>query len=85
VLRLATFWSYAVSEGKRTSRFAAIAAEPFTKEMGHAAAKLDAEAKQAVRVIPFPDLLIGTTALHFDYPVATWNLRHFLMIPASKF
>ena len=39
--------------------FAAIPVEPFTKEMDQAAAKLDAEAKQAGRVIPFPDLLIG--------------------------
>ena len=55
--------------------------EPFTKEMGQAAAKLDAEAKQAGRVIPFPDLLIGATAVHFDYGVGTRNLRHFQMIP----
>ena len=61
--------------------FAAIPVEPFTKEMGQAAAKLDAEAKQAGRVIPFPDLLIGATAVHFDYGVGTRNLRHFQMIP----
>ena len=61
--------------------FAAIPVEPFTKEMGQVAAKVDAEAKKAGRVIPFPDLLIGITALHFDYEVGTRNLRHFQMIP----
>lgn len=64
--------------------FAAIPVEPFTKEMGQAAAKVDAEAKHAERVIPFPDLLIGATALHLDYAVATPNLRHFGMIPGLQ-
>jgi tRNA(fMet)-specific endonuclease VapC len=66
------------------SVFAAIPVESFTKEMGQAAAKLDAEAKQAGRVIPFPDLLIGVTALYFDYGVGTRNLRHFQMIPGLQ-
>jgi tRNA(fMet)-specific endonuclease VapC len=38
--------------------FASIAVEPFTKEMAQAAAKIDADAKQAGLVIPFADLLI---------------------------
>jgi len=29
----------------------------------------------------FEDLLIGTTALHLDYSVATFNVRHFRQIP----
>jgi tRNA(fMet)-specific endonuclease VapC len=61
--------------------FAAIPVEPFTKEMAQAAAKIDADAKQNGRMIPFPDLLIGATALHFGYAVGTGNLRHFRMIP----
>jgi tRNA(fMet)-specific endonuclease VapC len=61
--------------------FAAIPVEAFTKEMAQSAAKIDADAKQCGRVIPFPDLLIGVTALHFDYAVGTRNLRHFRMIP----
>jgi predicted nucleic acid-binding protein len=61
--------------------FAAIPVEPFTKEMAQAAAKIDADAKQTGRAIPFPDLLIGATALHFGYAVGTRNLRHFRMIP----
>jgi predicted nucleic acid-binding protein len=61
--------------------FAAIPVEPLTREIAQLAAKIDAEAKQAGRVIPFPDLLIGVTALHFGYAVGTRNLRHFQMIP----
>ena len=49
--------------------------------MAQVAAKIDAEARQAGRTIPFSDLLIGSTALHFGYRVGTRNLRHFQMIP----
>ena len=45
--------------------FAAIAVEPFTRGMAQLAAKIDAESKRAGHVIPFPDLLICATALHF--------------------
>ena len=61
--------------------FAAIPVEPFTKEMAQIAAKIDAEGKQTGRVIPFPDLLIGATALYLGYAVGTRNLRHFRTIP----
>jgi tRNA(fMet)-specific endonuclease VapC len=61
--------------------FAAIPTEPFTKEMGQLAAKIDADAKRTGLVIPLEDLLIGSTALHFGYGVGTRNLRHFRMIP----
>jgi tRNA(fMet)-specific endonuclease VapC len=64
--------------------FAAIPVEPFTRKMAQAAARIDANAKQAGLVIPFPDLLIGTTALYFGYAVGTRNLRHFRMIPGLK-
>jgi predicted nucleic acid-binding protein len=61
--------------------FAAIPVESFSKEMAQIAAKVDADARMAGKVIPFPDLLIGATALHFGYTVGTRNLRHFRMIP----
>ena len=51
------------------------------KRDGQLAAKIDTEAKQTGLVIPFEDLLIGVTALHFGYGVCTRNLRHFRMIP----
>ena len=61
--------------------FAAVPVEAFTMEMAQAAAKIDAAGRQTGRAIPFPDLLIGSTALHFGYAVGTRNLRHFRMIP----
>ncbi|MBI3208793.1 MAG: PIN domain-containing protein [Candidatus Solibacter usitatus] len=61
--------------------YAAIPAEPFTREMAQLAAKIDAGARQHGCTIPFADLLIGATALHFGYGVGTRNLRHFQMVP----
>jgi predicted nucleic acid-binding protein len=61
--------------------FAAIPVEPFTREMAQLAARIDAEARGAGRTIPFADLLIGVTALHFGYAVGARNLRHFQMVP----
>ena len=49
--------------------------------MAQLAAKMDAGARKLGTTIPFPDLLIGTTALHFGYAVGTRNLRHFQMVP----
>ena len=51
--------------------FAAIPVEPFTKEMARLAARIDAQAKQSGCVIPFPDLLIGVTALSVILDVTT--------------
>ena len=61
--------------------FAAIPAQSFTAEMAQLAAKIDAEARQVGRKIPFADLLIGATALHFGYAIGTRNQRHFDMLP----
>jgi predicted nucleic acid-binding protein len=61
--------------------YAAIPVEPFTREMAQLAAKIDADARQLGCTIPFADLLIGATALHFGYAVGTRNLRHFQMVP----
>jgi predicted nucleic acid-binding protein len=49
--------------------------------MAQAAAKIDADARKTGIVIPFADLLIGITALHFGYALGTLNPRHFQMIP----
>ena len=64
--------------------YAAIPIQPFTKEMGQLAAKVDAGARKTGSVIPFSDLLIGITALHLGYAVGTRNERHFKMIPDLK-
>lgn len=54
---------------------------PFTRDTAMLAGKLDAEQQAQGVVIPFPDLLIGATALWLDYAVVTGNLRHFQQIP----
>lgn len=61
--------------------FAAVPVEPFTRAMAQLAAEIDADARRTGQTIPFADLLIGVTALHFGYAVGTRNLRHFQMIP----
>jgi tRNA(fMet)-specific endonuclease VapC len=64
--------------------FAILPVEPFTREMGVLAAKIDAEMKKAGLVIATADLLIGVTALHHGYAIGTRNVRHFQMIPGLK-
>jgi tRNA(fMet)-specific endonuclease VapC len=61
--------------------FAAIPVEGFSKEMAQIAAKVDADVRKTGKVIPFSDLLIGATVLHYGYSVGTRNLRHFQMVP----
>ena len=55
--------------------------EPFTREMGVLAAKIDSDMKKVGLVIATADLLIGITALHYGYAIGTRNVRHFKMIP----
>jgi predicted nucleic acid-binding protein len=66
------------------SVFAAVPVVPFTREMAQTAAKIDADARQLGITIALADLLIGATALHLGYAVATGNLRHFRMIPELR-
>jgi tRNA(fMet)-specific endonuclease VapC len=63
---------------------AVLPVEPFTREMGVLAARVDAEMKKAGLVIATADLLIGITALYHQYAVGTRNVRHFQMIPGLK-
>jgi tRNA(fMet)-specific endonuclease VapC len=58
--------------------------EPFTREMGVLAAKIDADMRKAGLVIATADLLIGMTALYFSYAIGTRNFRHFQRIPGLK-
>jgi predicted nucleic acid-binding protein len=64
--------------------FAIVPVEPFTREMGVLAAKIDADMKKVGLVIATADLLIGVTALHYGYSIGTRNVRHFRMIPGLK-
>ena len=45
------------------------------------AGKIEGEQASQGVSIAFEDLLIGSTALHLGYAVATLNVRHFQLIP----
>jgi predicted nucleic acid-binding protein len=54
---------------------------PYTRQTAMLAGKLDGEQQAQGVVIPFPDLLIGATALSLGFAVLTANPRHFRLIP----
>jgi predicted nucleic acid-binding protein len=54
---------------------------PVTLAIAYLAGRIRAQQQPKGIEIPFADLLIGTTALHLDYAVATRNERHFHLIP----
>ena len=53
----------------------------YTKEAAEIAGRIDAESRTRQITIPFPDLLIGATALSLNFSVLTVNVRHFRLIP----
>jgi predicted nucleic acid-binding protein len=52
-----------------------------TLEIAQLAGKIEGEQAARGVSIAFEDLLIGSTALHLGYGVATLNVRHFQLIP----
>jgi tRNA(fMet)-specific endonuclease VapC len=54
---------------------------PYTEVAAELAGKIDGQQKSAGISIPFPDLLIGATALSLGFSILTANLRHFRLIP----
>ncbi len=59
----------------------AIPVEPITLEIAQLAGRIEGEQATKGIVIALPDLLIGVTALHLGFSVATLNPRHFQLIP----
>jgi predicted nucleic acid-binding protein len=64
-----------------TELLADLTVYPYTKQTAMLAGKLDGEQQSQGVVIPFPDLLIGATALSLRFAVLTANPRHFRLIP----
>jgi predicted nucleic acid-binding protein len=54
---------------------------PVTLEIAQIAGKIEGEQASRGISIAFEDLLIGATALHLGYAVATLNVSHFRLIP----
>jgi len=59
----------------------AIPVQPVTLEIAQVAGRIEAEQAARGIAIALPDLLIGVTALHLGYAVASLNPRHFQLIP----
>lgn len=55
---------------------------PYTVETALLAGRIDGEQTALGILIPFPDLLIGATALSLGFSVLTGNARHFRQIPS---
>lgn len=54
---------------------------PVTLEIAQLAGRIEGQQASQGISIAFPDLLIGVTALHLGFSVATLNIRHFQSIP----
>jgi predicted nucleic acid-binding protein len=75
--------------GDQRTRRRAFAAElfeilvvyPLTLEIAQLAGRIEGEQAAMGNVIAFEDLIIGATALHLGFEVATLNRRHFERIP----
>jgi tRNA(fMet)-specific endonuclease VapC len=57
---------------------------PVSLEIAQLAGKIDGEEAAKGFTIPFEDLIIGVTALHFGFDVATLNAKHFQLIPGLQ-
>ena len=55
---------------------------PVTLEIAQLAGRIEAEQEVKGVRVAFEDLLIGVTALHLGWSVATLNVRHFELIPS---
>jgi tRNA(fMet)-specific endonuclease VapC len=60
---------------------AALTVYPYTEAAALLAGQIDGEQAALGLAIPFPDLLIGATALSLGFSVLTANIRHFRLIP----
>jgi len=54
---------------------------PVTLEIAQLAGRIEGEQAAKGIAIPFEDLIIGATALHLGFDVATHNVKHFQLIP----
>lgn len=57
---------------------------PLTLDIAQVAGRIEGEQAAQGVTIAIEDLLIGATALHLGFDVATLNVRHFARIPGLK-
>jgi len=61
-----------------------VAVYPLTLEVARIAGRIHGEQMGRGVSIDFPDLIIGATALHLGFDVATLNVRHFQVSPTQR-
>jgi predicted nucleic acid-binding protein len=61
--------------------FQDIVVHPVSLEIAQLAGKIEGEQAAQGIAIAFEDLVIGATALHLGFDVATLNVKHFKLIP----
>lgn len=54
---------------------------PVSLEIGRLAGRIEGEQAAQGIAIAFEDFVIGATALHLGFDVATHNMKHFKLIP----
>ena len=57
---------------------------PVSLEIAQLAGRIEGEQAARGIAITFEDLVIGATALHLGFEVATFNVKHFQLIPGLK-
>ena len=53
-------------------------------QINNTAANIFSDLKKRNKVIPFQDIIIAATALHYNYPLATINRKHFQYVTGLK-
>ncbi len=66
------------------SAFQGLTVYPMTLEIAQRAGRIEGEEAAKGNVIAFEDLVIGATALHLGFDVATLNVKHFQRIPGLR-
>ena len=61
--------------------FHGLIVHPMTLEIAQLAGRIEGEQAAKGITIDFEDLVIGATALHLGFDVATTNVKHFQCIP----
>jgi tRNA(fMet)-specific endonuclease VapC len=67
-----------------TGAFQSLVVHPVTFEIAQLAGRIEGERAALGNSIAFEDLVIGATALHLGFDVATFNVKHFKVIPGLK-
>lgn len=70
-----------LSETESEELLHSLIVHPVTLEIAQMAGRIEGQQAAQGISIGFPDLLIGVTALHVGFSVATLNVRHFQSIP----